>query len=256
MTSQIRKTIRYGKSLGRAVLAAAVLALPAMARAQESPVPLKEAKLIIEHNATDNDTGFQGFLDSEGWQNITVTGPGGEVLYFEGRGSLNDLGLTELFFETVEPENADVSIETMLQKLPAGDYVFEGPVMINGETGGRTMATAVLTHSIPAGPALLAPAEKAIVPATDLTVRWDPVTQTITGEPVTIVAYQLIVEKDGEPDKHFIGKLGLSLYLPASVTEVKLPDAMLEPGTHYLWEVLAIEESGNQTLSSSEFTTE
>jgi hypothetical protein len=29
----------------------------------------------------------------------------------------------------------------------------------------------------------------------------------------------------------------------------------LEPATAYLWEVLAIEESGNQTLSSSAFRT-
>ena len=39
------------------------------ARAAAGPaavVPLKEAKLNIEHNATDKDTGFQGFIDSEG----------------------------------------------------------------------------------------------------------------------------------------------------------------------------------------------
>src|SRR5262245_33203 len=38
-------------------------------------IPLKEAKLIIEHNATDEDTGFQGFIDSEGWRQLDVTGP-------------------------------------------------------------------------------------------------------------------------------------------------------------------------------------
>ena len=39
-----------------------------------TPIPLKEAKLIIEHNATDEDTGFQGFIDSEGWQKLDVVG--------------------------------------------------------------------------------------------------------------------------------------------------------------------------------------
>jgi hypothetical protein len=34
------------------------------------PIPLKEAKLNIEHNATDNDTGFRGFIDSEGWKTL------------------------------------------------------------------------------------------------------------------------------------------------------------------------------------------
>ena len=37
---------------------------------------------------------------------------------------------------------------------------------------------------------------------------------------------------------------------------VTVPDEFLEPATAYAWEVLAIEESGNQTLSSSDFETE
>jgi hypothetical protein len=84
-------------------------------------VPLKDAKLNIEHNATDKDTGFQGFIDSEGWRRLDVRGPNGEVLAFEGRGSLGELGLTELFFETVEPENANVPIEQMLAKATRGE---------------------------------------------------------------------------------------------------------------------------------------
>src|SRR5688572_1191483 len=75
------------------------------ATSSAADVPLKDAKLNIEHNATDRDTGFQGFVDSEGWQRLDVTGPAGEVASFEGRGTLGNLGLTELFFETVEPPN-------------------------------------------------------------------------------------------------------------------------------------------------------
>ena len=70
-------------------------------------IPLKEAKLNIEHNATDNDTGFQGFIDSEGWKWLEVRGPDGVVLTFRGRGDLGELGLTELFFESVEPANSE-----------------------------------------------------------------------------------------------------------------------------------------------------
>jgi hypothetical protein len=87
-------------------------------------------------------------------------------------------------------------------------------------------------------------------------MRWSPVTQTITGDPLTIVSYQLIVEKDEEPHPHAIGKREMSIYVPPSVTSVTVPDEFLEPGTLYKWEVLAIEESGNQTLSSGEFSTE
>lgn len=219
-------------------------------------VPLKEAKLIIEHNATDKDTGFQGFIDSEGWQRIDVRGPGGTVLTLQGRGSLAKLGLTELFFETVEPANTDVPIDQMLAKLPAGKYVISGPTQANGTSTGRTAGVATLTHVIPAGPKLVSPAEDAVVPTRGVVARWKPVTTTITGRPVKIIAYQLIIEKDTpKPPPHMIGKFGLSIYLPPSVTSLPVPNGFLEPNTAYNWEVLAIERSGNQTLSSGAFKT-
>ena len=193
-------------------------------------IPLKEAKLNIEHNAKDNDTGFQGFLDSGGWSEITVTGPDGEVLEFEGEGKLGQLGLTELFFETVEPENADVPIVDVLETLPAGKYKFEGCAIENGEIQGRTTGTALLTHDIPKGPELLAPEEDAEVSADeDLLISWEPVDETIEGDNIKIIAYQLIIEKDVPPDQHMIGKFGLSMYLPPDVTEMRIPAEFLEP---------------------------
>ena len=218
-------------------------------------IPLKEAKLIIEHNATDLDTGFQGFLDSDGWACMNVTGPDGPILSFRGQGSLAKLGLTELFFETVEPENADVPLEEILEVLPEGEYTFEGVAREAGEDLGVTRGTATLTHDIPAGPVLVSPAEGAVVRDCELLVDWEPVSETIDGDPVTIISYQLIVEKDEEPDPNMIGKRGLSMYLPATTTEITLPEGFLEARTAYDWEVLAIEEGGNQTLSSGSFRT-
>lgn len=224
--------------------------------ARQDVVPLKDAKLNIEHNATDNDTGFQGFIDGEGWKRLDVKGPDGLVLTLQGHGELGKLGLTELFFESVEPENADVPIAELLETLPAGDYTIAGQGIESGERTGKTSGTAWLTHDIPAGPVLLAPANDATVPVTGVVASWSAVTQTITGGPVTIIAYQLIVEKDEPAHPHMIGKIGLSIYVPASVTSMAIPDGFLEPGTAYKWEVLAIEESGNQTLSSGAFTTQ
>ena len=185
-----------------------------------------------------------------------MSGPDGVVLSFQGRGELGDLGLTELFFESVEPENADVPLGELLATLPEGDYTIEGKAMENGESAGKTSGTAWLTHNIPAGPALLSPGAGATIPATGLIASWSPVTETITGSALTIIAYQLIIEKDEPPHPHMIGKIGLSIYVPASVTSIAIPDGFLEPGTPYKWEVLAIEESGNQTLSSGEFQTQ
>jgi hypothetical protein len=218
-------------------------------------VPLKDAKLNIEHNATDKDTGFQGFIDSEGWRRLEVRGPAGEVAAFEGRGSLGELGLTELFFETVEPENAKVPIDEMLAKLPAGNYTIAGPGQENGTSTGQTSGTAWLTHDIPAGPKLVSPREGARVPVHGVVARWRRVSKTITGKPVRIIAYQLIIEKDVEPHRHMIGKFGLSMYLPRSVTRIEVPNGFLQRRTAYNWEVLAIERSGNQTLSSGSFRT-
>jgi hypothetical protein len=218
-------------------------------------VPLKDAKLNIEHNATDRDTGFQGFVDSEGWRRLDARGPGGQVLTFEARGTLAKLGLTELFFESVEPENADVPIGEVLAKLPEGKYTFAGPAQENGKSAGRTSGTAWLTHDIPAGPTLVSPEAGATVPVRGVVARWKPVSKTIKGKPVRIIAYQLIIEKDVEPHRHMIGKLGLSMYLPRSVTSIAVPNGFLQPRTAYKWEVLAIERSGNQTLSSGSFRT-
>ena len=230
-------------------------AKPASAgRTAAAVVPLKDAKLNIEHNATDDDTGFQGFIDSEGWKQLDVRGPGGRVLEFEASRALGRLGVTELFFETVEPASSETPIGQVLNALPAGNYTIAGPGQENGKRTGPTSGTALLTHDIPAGPELVSPAG-AVVPVRGAVARWKPVSKTITGKPVKIISYQLIIEKDVEPHPHMIGKLGLSMYLPPTVTQIDIPNGLLEPGTAYKWEVLAIEQSGNQTLSSGEFQT-
>jgi hypothetical protein len=170
-------------------LLVAVALAGSMALAENNKaISLKQAKLIIEHNATDKDTGFQGFVDSEGWQRIEVTGSEGVVLRFESRGKLGSLGLTELFFETVEPENKEVPIKETLAKLPAGKYSIKGQTMESGDSKGETKGTAWLTHTIPEGPALLSPTEGAKVSVDDLVVSWSPVRKSITGDPVTIIA--------------------------------------------------------------------
>ena len=48
----------------------------------------------------------------------------------------------------------------------------------------------------------------------------------------------------------------LSMHLRPSVTEITIAAAFFEAGTDYDWEVLAVEESGNQTLASGKFSTE
>jgi hypothetical protein len=177
-------------------------------------------------------------------------------LDFKADGELGRLGLTELFFESVEPENVEVPISELLETMPEGEYTFEGTSIEDGEKNGTTSGTALLTHDIPRGPELLTPEEDEEVSADeDLVFSWEAVDETIDGSPIEIIAYQLIVEKDEEPHPHMIGTIGLSMYLPSDVTEIIIPAGFLEAEADYEWEVLAIEESGNQSIKSSSFST-
>jgi hypothetical protein len=65
---------------------------------------------------------------------------------------------------------------------------------------------------------------------------------------VEIVSYQVIVEREN-PLRVF------SVDLPATTTSVTVPPEFLESGTQYKLEVLAIEASGNQTITEIEFMT-
>ena len=211
-------------------------------------------KLLIEHNATDEDTGFQGFVDGEPWKRLEVFGPDGRlVMSTYANGRLRSLGLTELFFETNEPPNAEVPIPDVLKKLPAGRYEFRGKT-IDGLT---ERGVAVLSHTIPAGAEIVAPAEDAEIRADrDLIVRWRPVTTALDGETrVTITHYQLIIERlDQTPGAGF-GSETFSIHVPSTITKIRVPHEFLQPNTRYGLEVLAIEKNGNQTITSSELAT-
>ena len=151
------------------------------------------------------------------------------MLTFRGRGALGKLGLTELFFETVEPENADTPIKKMLAKLPEGRYRIAGPAQENGKRRGRTAGNAWLTHDIPQGPPLVSPAEGATVPIAGRRSRLGARFRDNHRQAGRIIAYQLIIEKDVEPHPHMIGKFGLSIYLPPTVTSIDVPDGFSNP---------------------------
>ena len=109
----------------------------------------------------------------------------------------------------------------------------------------------------PVGPTLTSPldGDEEVDPG-NIEVSWEPVTTDLEGDAITIVGYQVIVEEDGDsgfPDG--FAQPVFSVYLPASATSVLVPSEFMRPDTDYAFEVLAIEESGNQTLSSAEFAT-
>jgi hypothetical protein len=107
---------------------------------------------------------------------------------------------------------------------------------------------ATLTHTISCGPEIISPA---VLPVTNARIEWNPVVNELDHDTaqcgfsnnLTIAAYQVIV---GD----------FQIILPADSTGVTVPPEFLEPNTLYLFEVLAIEAGGNQTITESSFTTQ
>lgn len=220
-----------------------------------------DARAYIEHNATDEDTGFHGFFGIEGWTDLCVVAPDGEQLWFvDPQGPLGELGVADFFFESREPPNDEYSIDDLKGDFAEGDYRvagtdFEGIVRVG---------TARFTHDIPAAPGITFPPlvddfeeqEPPVIPATGLVVEWEPVTETIDGEPVTITGYQIIVTDEEAEDPDGWARPVYDVHVADNVTSFPVPDGFLQNDHLYEVEVLAIEESGNQTISVGFFRTE
>jgi hypothetical protein len=198
-------------------------------------IRFEQHDLYVEFNATAGDAGLQLGADAESWKRFTLYDTEGKVLIHIGsRGRLRDpFGLSELFLEASEPAFSDVPFNVFKRRFPEGTYRFRG-VTSNGRT---LVGSDKLSHLIPAAPNVTSPTKGALVDPDGFTVSWDPVTKPAG---VQIVTYQVIVNQwDRE----------LSMYVPPDVTSVSIPGEFLEPGTRTSGEVLARDESGNQTIT-------
>ncbi len=217
------------------------------------PVPIEDTKLYFERNDTDGDTGLHGLLDQSGWAELCVYRPDGEqILALKPVGQLQDLGLSELFFESREPEDAEVPIEDHLAHFPEGQYEVRGRTWDGIELQGF----GTVTHDVPAGPVVTSPTEGAAIPTTGLVVSWEPVTDSLLGGTVEITGYEVIVVDEEDSDPHGNSVPEISIHVRPTVTSVAIPDGFLEPGTIYGVEVIAIEVSGNQTITELVVETE
>jgi hypothetical protein len=200
------------------------------------------ARIFIEYNSTDNDLGFHVFLDAEQWKTVKIVNPNGTTIFeVTGKGAYGKRGLSELFTEGAEPSLDEVPLDQLLDEFPEGKYKFIGVTV----DGLPLVSTATLSHAVPAGPAVH-PTE---VNGDTVVISWDPVTGPPPDFPqkkITIVGYQIIVAET------------FQVTLPATSTQVTLPKEFvqsLKPGRHG-FEVLAIEASGNQTITQGSFETQ
>jgi hypothetical protein len=208
-------------------------------------VPFDDARLKIEYNATDGDAGLQFFADSEGWRHVTVTNPGGRTVIDVDAGRvIRNFGLSELFSESSEPPFTEFPFADFKKLFPEGVYTFRGQDL----EGHRLKSTFTLTHEVPDGPKIKSPTDGATLAANGVTVTWDPVTKPAG---IDIVAYEVLVVADdsglGTAERT------VDVTLPPTATHLDVPPEFLTPGG-YKTEVLAIERSGNQTLTEVAFS--
>ncbi len=219
------------------VLAAAALILASAG--PSSAAEFSEARIYIEFNQTGNDLGYHVSLDGEDWKRLEIENPN-EVLVFQVRGfaAYRQLGMTELFFEGAEPNLDEFPLDDLLALFPEGVYEFEGLTVDNVELESE----AILSHAVPNGPGNVT----ATLGANhSLVISWDAVTTVPEGfpnRPISIVGYQLIVAR-------------FQVTVPANVTSVTVPPEFVAslPSGLNLFEVLAIDVSGNQSITESSF---
>ena len=218
------------------------------ARALPRVVRLEDARLKFEINSTDRDGGVQVFIDAEEWKTMSIFDPQGKQIFSTAtRGRLARFGGSELFLESGEPPFSELPLRKLLKQWPAGVYSFRG----TGADGQVFRGSARLTHLLPAGPELVSPVESSEPQRPGHTVmRWRRVPAP---EGSRIIGYQVLVER--ETDLKALPVVTLDVIMPPTATRLRVPPGFLRPNTEYSWEVLAIERSGNQTLSSSTFTT-
>ena len=212
-------------------------------------IEMGDSRLKFEINATDGDGGIQAFIDADQWRTMAIYDPTGRRIFdATTNGRMAKQGGTELFLESAEPPFSELSLDELLQRWPEGEYRFRGR-SLNGDIYSGSWD---LTHDLPDGPTLISPIESDPPQDPDRTVvEWAPVPAP-NGSP--IIGYQVLVVRP-DTDIDALPKVTLDVMMPADATSLAVPHGFLEPDTDYEWEVLAIESSGNQTLSSSTFTT-
>ena len=222
--------------------------------------PLETAKLYIEHNATDADTGVHGLIAGVARSEMCIWDPNGtQILMVDAQGQLNDLAIADLFFESREPPNDEYSLDTLRAEFPEGDYTVSGTDF----EGIPRIGIARFTHDIPAEPTITAPelgedeeaASEVIVSTGGLVISWEPVALTVAGEPLIVTGYEVILTKVDHDDVKGFSRPIYDVHVGPTATSLAVPDEFVEPATVYELEVLVLEASGNQTISLGFFTT-
>lgn len=233
---------KYRNLLTVLLQGALALGLSTVGGAAVAPIPFDVSMVFLELNNGDGspvDLGFHIRADGESWRFLRILGPRNRgVLELQNRGAMRRTGGSEFFIEGAEPPVDEVPIAETLLKFPEGTYRFYGKT-----TDGEPMfSKATLTHAVPDGPVVSVDVGPTVV------ILWEQVATRHPDFPpgaITIVEYQVIVDSF----QVTVPETGATDYM------VTLPPefvASLGSGEQ-LFEVLAIEAGGNQTITEGSF---
>ena len=254
-----------------ASLACALAASPcAFADDDDDEIPFDEAEIFFELNDTDGDLGIHALIDGDPWKRLTIEDTRGrKMLNIYVRGRLRRQGLTEIFFESAEPTFDELSPDKFFHRFPEGTYEIEGKTLDGLELESETE----ITHAMPAPPAAMVngipmaeqcddeePGYDALNVEGPVVISWAAVTTTHPelGHPqgstdISIYNYEVVVEAELEDadGEEFVSVF--SVLLPPNVTSMTVPAEFLSQSDEFKFEVLAREESFNQTAVESCF---
>ncbi len=120
--------------------------------------------------------------------------------------------------------------------------------------GTKLKSESKFTHVIPCGPVVLPDEVSGLDPESDIVIEWEEVSGVIDPETeecnnpadVEIDIYVVVIAS---------GDSELAAELPSEARSLKVPSEIIGEDTAYKFEVLAKEESGNQTITESYFCT-
>lgn len=232
----------------------------------EDEIEFDVAEVFFELNDTDGDLGLHALLDGEPWKRLSIEDPNErDLLMVRVRGRLRQQGLTELFFESAEPNFEDLPPEDFFARFPPGIYEVEGKTLDRQELESETEVTHVLPA--PAGNVTIngmdaRPAsdecdeENPPIVSNSVVLEWDAVT---TSHPnlgewdpeIEVIRYQVVAEWEDEDENVFVSSIDLQ---PDDATDrysITFPPEFFVDGTEVKFEVLIREESFNQTAVES-----
>lgn len=227
----------------------------------EDEIEFDEAHVFFELNNTDGDLGIHALIDGEPWKRLRIEDQNERrILDVKVKGRLRRQGLTEIFFESAEPTFDELSIAEFFNRFPEGTYDIEGITLEGDELESETD----ITHAMPAPPVINTFSydancddESFVEVSEPVVIGWEPVVTTHPDprypqgfDDFAIYNYQVVVEVEiGEDEFPSV----LSVILPPGVTEMTIPQEFIDQGDEFKYEVLAREESFNQTAIESCF---